>query len=207
VIRKISLALAAASIAAIAVTTAPSTAKAYDTITRAVRVVGLQDSAGKTTLSQDSATKLLSDVSRSYSQAGCKIQFNLESFTAVNAKDKNLEYNTSDMGELDQYRSAFDDGKSMLVVDTGAWASSMHPANAWTAMPGESKMGAIFEASVADFYQIVGHELGHYLGLDHVDDSTNMMNPVIDTFSTKITPEQCNTMRKTAQTVLAAARR
>jgi hypothetical protein len=178
-----------------------------DTITMAVKVVGLQDSNGKTTLNQESATKLLSDVSNMYSQAGCKIQFNLESFTAVNAKDKGLEYNTSTMGELDKYRAAFDDGKSMLIVDTGAWDDSLHPANAWTAMPGETKMGAIFEASVANFYQIVGHELGHYLGLDHVDDSTNMMNPVIGDYSTKITADQCKTMQQTAQSALSASRR
>ncbi|MFL5814285.1 MAG: matrixin family metalloprotease [Bdellovibrionia bacterium] len=210
-IRNIFLTLAATTFAAATATTMmPHSAKAdsnSDTITMAVRVVGLQNSAGKTTLTQDSATKLLSDVSQSYAKAGCNIQFKLESFTAVNPKDKGLEYNTSTMAELDKYRAAFDDGKSMLIVDTGAWDSSMHPANAWTAMPGETKMGAVFESSVADFYQIVGHELGHYLGLDHVDDSSNMMNPVIDDYSVKITPDQCNGMRQVAQTALAASRR
>ncbi len=207
-IRNIFLTIAATTVAASAMT--PHSAKAdtsSDTITMAVKVIGLQDSKGKTTLNQESAKKLLDDVTKSYSQAGCKIQFNLESFTAVNPKEKGLEYNTSSMSELDKYRAAFDDGKSLLIVDTGPWDSSMHPANAWTAMPGETKMGAVFEESVANFYQIVGHELGHYLGLDHVDDSSNMMNPVIDDNSVKITADQCNTMRKTAQTALAASRR
>jgi hypothetical protein len=196
---------------AAATSMAPQAARAAsassDTVTMAVRVVGLQDSSGKTTLNQDTATKLLSDVSGMYAKAGCPIQFKLESFTPVSPKDKGLQYNTSDMGELDKYRAAFDDGKSMLIVDTGAWDASMHPANAWTAMPGESKMGAIFEESVADFYQIVGHELGHYLGLDHVDDPTNMMNPVIGDNSTHITADQCSTMQQTAKGALTASRR
>jgi hypothetical protein len=211
VIRKNLLTLAAVSAAATATLAAmPNSAKAdpsNDTITLAVRVIGLQNSAGKTTLNQESATKLMDSVNKSYTSAGCNIQFKLESFTAVDPKEKNLQYNTDNMGELDKYRAAFDDGKSLLIVDTGPWDSSMAPANAWTAMPGETKMGAIFEASVADFYQIVGHELGHYLGLDHVDDSSNMMNPVIDDFSTKITSDQCNSMRQVAQTALSASRR
>lgn len=207
-IRTIFLTAAAATIFTSAMMPAFAKADASNApITMAVKVVGFQDGSGKATLNQDSANKLMSDVSKMYSQAGCNIQFKLDSFAPVNPKDKGLEYNTSSMAELDKYRAAFDDGKTLLVVDTGAWDSSMHPANAWTAMPGETKMGAIFEASVADFYQIVGHELGHYLGLDHVEDTNNMMNPVIGDNSVNITADQCNTMRQNAQGALAASRR
>lgn len=173
----------------------------------AVRIVNLADESGKTTLNADSAKALLQKVNEMYKNAGCAIEFDLEEFQAANPKDNGLEYNTSSMGELDRYRAQFDNGKSLAIIDTGPWSEGMHPANAWTAMPGQTPMGAIFEASVANFYPIVGHELGHYLGLDHVSDSSNMMNPVIGKSSVEITADQCNEMRETAQSALASALR
>jgi hypothetical protein len=177
------------------------------TIKLAVRIIGLTDDQGKTTLNQQSAAQLLQAVNQEYRQNSCGIEFDFQSFQAANPQDMGLEYNTSSLSDLDRYRSQFDDGKSLLIVNTGKWAPSMAPANAWTAMPGESPMGSVFEASVAGYPQIVAHELGHYLGLNHVSDDHNMMNPVIESYSTQITPEQCAEMLKTAQTTIAFASR
>ena len=68
-------------------------------------------------------------------------------------------------------------------------------------------MGAVLEAEVADNSNIVAHELGHYLNLDHVSDQTNLMNPVIYGYSKGLSENQCEEMRQTATTIHAQALR
>ena len=109
---------------------------------------------------------------------------------------------------MDAIRTPFQDEKYLVVVNTGAWDhGSMGPANAWTAMPGQSPSGAVLESRVATDSGITAHELGHYLGLDHVNDETDLMNPIIYPSSTLITSEQCQEMRAIATTTRAATLR
>jgi predicted Zn-dependent protease len=81
----------------------------------------------------------------------------------------------------------------------------MGSANAWTAMPGQTPSGAVLESRVADNANIIAHEVGHYLSLDHTSDQSNLMNPIIYDNSTTITEQQCQDMRHTAVTVRAGA--
>ena len=179
--------------------------KPQPTITMAVKYVALTNEQGKSPITQAGVDKVTAEMNKYWAQ--CNLQFVTDSYSQASAKDHGVEYNTSSMGELDKYRSQFDDSKSLLVVDTGSWVD-MAPANAWTAMPGDGgPMGAIIEGSVADYSQIIAHELGHYMGLDHVSDKSNMMNPVIYDNSTQLTSEQCATARQISQTTLKAAMR
>jgi hypothetical protein len=62
-------------------------------------------------------------------------------------------------------------------------------------LPGGPPYGAILEQPVGTFPNIVAHELGHYMNLDHVSDTSDLMNPIIYSTSTSIYPSQCNTTR------------
>jgi hypothetical protein len=81
----------------------------------------------------------------------------------------------------------------------------MGTPNAWTAMPGSSPSGTVIEGRVAAYPEMIAHELGHYLNLEHVKDATDLMNPIIYRTSTRLSPDQCENVRKTALTSRALA--
>ena len=181
---------------------APSDAKANDSeLTLALRYVSYVDGKGTPVVSKDQATAMAAAVSKLYSV--CHMQVRIDDYVAANPADVKLAFSPSTMGELDTVRNAWKDDKYLLVVNTGTWDHSgglgADGANAWTMMPGEGSSGAVLEAPVADNVNIVAHELGHYLNLDHVSDQSDLMNPVVYPDSTTITADQCQTMRASAQ--------
>jgi hypothetical protein len=100
---------------------------------------------------------------------------------------------------MDGVRAPFASAEQLVVIHTGPWNHlRMGGANAWTAMPGQSPAGAVLESPVAANANITAHELGHYLGLDHARGQYSLMNPVIFSRSTRLTPGECEKMRKTA---------
>lgn len=125
----------------------------------------------------------------------CGIQFSVDQFMVVDPKKYNLSFHTSENWELDEIRKTFMDSKSLLVVTTGTWdrtgSLGNTGANAWTSMPGERYLGAVLEAPVGDYPNIIAHELGHYLNLDHMDDTDLLMNPVIYEKSKGLTKREC----------------
>ncbi|MCM2323565.1 MAG: matrixin family metalloprotease [Oligoflexia bacterium] len=140
--------------------------------------------------------------------AGCKIRFVLEEVQEVEPAPLGLTYGLDSLGTLDKIRAQFDNPKQLVIVNTGEWAhESVGSANAWTTMPGQTPSGAVIEAPVSDFAELVAHELGHYLSLDHVSDQSNLMNPVIYDNSRALDSGQCASMRETAKTVRADALR
>ena len=172
----------------------------------ALKYVEFTDSDGKPVLTQDQMNSVTQRINELY--APCKIQFVAEQYKPVQPKQVGLEYNTQSMNELEPIRSQFKDANHLVVINTGDWNhDSMGTANAWTAMPGENPAGAVIEANSASFGGIVAHELGHYLGLDHVDDTENMMNPIIYQTSTAIDAQQCDSMRQAVSTYWTASLR
>lgn len=170
----------------------------------ALKYVEYTDEAGKPILDRAQVDKTTNEMNAIY--AACGISFRTEEYAAVNPGQYGLDYSLSDLGQLDTIRSNFDDPSKLLVVHTGPWNhGSVGAANAWTTMPGEPLGGAILESAVADFSAIAAHELGHYLGLDHVSDTGNLMNPIIYKNSTRLDPSQCEEMRDVAQSHRAAA--
>ncbi len=177
----------------------------YDGITLAVNYVAYERN-GKPVLTQEETQAVFAKVNKVI--ARCGIRYKLEEYKSVNPADAGLEYNMSSMNELDQIRGAFESNKALVVVGTGSWdKSGMGPANAWAAMPGQFPAGVVMEAPVVDNANIVAHELGHYLSLDHSSNQSNLMSPVIYDTSTHLSETQCADMRETASSFWTAALR
>lgn len=157
------------------------------------------DSSNAPTVDATTTGSDLQTINSIWSQ--CNIQFQIDDYAAINPSSYSLNYAPSSTNELDQIRQALNDDKTLLVVTTGTWTGSLGSgsANAWTNLPGDGIYGSIFEASVGDFGNIYAHELGHYLNLQHVSDTSDVMTPVIYSTSTKLTSDQCSTARAAVQ--------
>ena len=138
--------------------------------------------------------------------AACSMRFVLEDYLIADPLPRGLPFGLSGMAQLDPTRTAFEQPNRLVVIETGDWNhNTMGPANAWTAMPGSLPAGAVVEAAIGTHPEIIAHELGHYLNLDHVTDARNLMNPIIYHSSTALSPGQCLAMRETAVSARAAA--
>lgn len=173
-------------------------------INLAVKYVEYTDSAGRPILDQPGVDKVTQTMNALY--ATCGVQFRTEETVNIDPATVGLAFNLSSMGELEQVRSKFQDDTKLLIVNTGDWDhSSMGSANAWTTMPGEQYAGAVIEGQVSSFANIIAHEIGHYLSLDHVSDTSNLMNPVIYDDSKILDTVQCEDVRKTATGIWSRA--
>jgi hypothetical protein len=177
------------------------TCKSGDTskVCLSLKYVAYKSPSGTPVVTQDDAIKNIKDINQVWSQ--CGVAFQIGSYVAADPKASGLKYNTANNAELDDIRKAYGDETNLLVATTGPWdregTLGNTAANAWTAMPGENLYGAILEKSVGTFGNIIAHELGHYIGLDHVSDESDLMNPVIYDSSSKLTQDQCSTARST----------
>ena len=165
----------------------------------ALKFVEFVGANGQPVLSHAQVERVTEGMNRVYRT--CGIQFRLEDYLAVNPRNYGFLPESISMDSLDRIRGPFDTGKELVVINTGAWNHKiMGTANAWTMMPGELPAGSVIEGPVADDTALVAHEMGHYLSLEHVSDSANMMNPTIYNSSTVIQSWQCARMRQTATT-------
>ncbi len=168
-----------------------------DNICVGLKYVVYKDSTGQATLSQSEVNELVKGVNAIW--ATCKISFAVDQYLAANPADYQLNYQPSTMGELTSIRNAFQPDRSFLVVSTGTWnrAGGIY-ANAWTSMPGSYPYGVVIERPVNSNINMIAHELGHYLSLDHVQNSSYMMNPTIYASSQYISASECQAARDTA---------
>lgn len=164
----------------------------------ALKYVVYKDEYDRPLVSEEQAIANVAKMNSVYE--GCGIQFQIDKFVPVRAEDHGLRFRLRAYNELDQVRNAFNDGKSLLIVTTGPWDRSgpigNTGANAWTSLPGEGPYGAILESPVGNFANIIAHEIGHYLNLLHVSDTTALMNKIIYARSTAIYDRQCTSARK-----------
>jgi len=133
----------------------------------------------------------------------CKIQFQVDQLLFVEPQKFHLPFHSSENSDLDEIRKQFMNHSTLLVVTTGKWdrngSLGSTGANAWTTTPGENFYGAILEAPVGDYPNLIAHELGHYLNLDHVDDADELMNPMIYRRSTQLTQSECEVAQSAIQ--------
>ncbi len=124
----------------------------------------------------------------------CNIGFQLEKYESVDPTTRGLAFNSDWQNDGSQVRSAFAESDKFLVVVVGALTGS---TIAVTEMPGGGPYGTLVESLFARNPMTVGHELGHYMGLYHVTDDTNLMNPYIGPNTSSLTSSQCQTARAT----------
>lgn len=172
----------------------------------ALKYVTYVDGSGQPVVSPEGMAKIVDNINELY--APCDLRFIAEEYLSISPKDLGLDFELASLGELDTIRTEFDDVKHLVVINTGPWNHyQVGAANAWTVMPGNSPSGAVIDALVADSAEVVAHELGHYLNLDHVSDPTNLMNPIIYASSTRLSPGQCDEVRQAATSIRAEATR
>jgi hypothetical protein len=133
----------------------------------------------------------------------CGIQFQLEDYQSVQPQSFELRYQTRNYEELNEIRGTFNEPGMLLVVATGRWDRSgtlgNSWANAWTNLPGERYYGVVLERAVTSYPQILAHELGHYLSLDHKNDARSLMNPVVGRDSIDLSRQECKEARWAAR--------
>jgi hypothetical protein len=152
---------------------------------------------GKATATAAQASTIIHKMNQVFAQ--CNIGFQIQQYEQVDPVDYGLAYGSSSQNQTDTIRSTFQSPTDqLLAVTTGPWGTAV---NAWTNMPGDNVYGAIMEASIVAYGDgiIYTHEFGHYLGLDHVSNSANLMNPVISPTSDDLSSSQCATAREVSQ--------
>ncbi len=160
----------------------------------ALKYVVFEDSDGIPAVNEGVVLSGVAAINRIWSQ--CNIHFQVDRFLKINPKKYELSFNSSENHDLEQIRKIFMDSSTLLVVTTGKWDRSGSlgntGANAWASMPGDQFYGVVLEAPVGDYPNIIAHELGHYLNLDHASDVDQLMNPVIYDRSKSLTRSECN---------------
>jgi hypothetical protein len=168
----------------------------------ALHFVAYKDPTGTPTANAGQAATIIHTMNQLWTQ--CDIGFEIEKYEAVDPTADSLAYGADAQNQLNQIRTAYEaPANELLAVTTGPWGTTV---NAWTNMPGDGIYGAIMEDSIVGYGGgiIYAHEFGHYLGLDHVSDTSNLMNPIIYTTSTAINSGQCQTAKDTVHSFWAA---
>jgi hypothetical protein len=163
----------------------------------ALKYVVYNDSKDTPVVNQQEAIANIKSINSVWNQ--CNVAFQIDQFLPVDPRDYGLVFNTANYGDLEDIRHEFEDDSTLLVVTTGNWnrngSLGSTGANAWANMPGNDTLGVILESAVGTYPNLIAHELGHYLNLDHYSSSANLMNPIIYDTSSQLTSSQCNEAR------------
>lgn len=164
----------------------------------ALNYVSYEGGPSQPIVAQAQALQNVQNISSLWAQ--CNIQFYLENYQAADPSTSGLPYQPESMDDLTNVRSAFPSSNELTVVTTGQWTGDLgaQAPNAWTEMPPVGPFGVVMEASVSTIYNLIAHELGHYMNLVHVADEYNVMNPTIYANSLNLTADQCSEARATA---------
>ncbi|MEO5969631.1 MAG: hypothetical protein ABIQ95_06860 [Bdellovibrionia bacterium] len=171
-----------------------------DNLCLALKYVVYKDGDGEGVVDSDQVIDNLKEINNVWGQ--CKIGFQIDEFDATAPEDVGFSFDPANDDELFGIRSQYNDESTLLLVTTGDWNRTGTLgntfANAWTNLPADFPFGVVLEKSVGTFPLIIAHEIGHYLDLLHVDDGSNLLNPIIYPESNVLGEDQCQTARATA---------
>ena len=163
----------------------------------AVHFVTYKDPSGIPVVNETLAAAIIHGMNQIWKQ--CDVGFQIEKYEQVDPTQFQLSYGSQSENELTQIRQTWaNPNNELLGVTTGPWGTN---TTAWTAMPGTGPYGAVMSADISNYGNGVtyAHEFGHYIGLDHVSDPANLMNPVTYTTSVALDSSQCQTAVDTAK--------
>jgi hypothetical protein len=150
------------------------------------------ESNGVPDLTEAQAVTLVNGINTVWSQ--CNIAFQLESFEIIDPTTVGLPYSPDWQSQTSAVRTKFTDKTRMVVIAVGPWNVS---TIAVTTMPGSGLYGTVVDQQYSNNPLTVGHELGHYQGLYHVQDTSNLMSAYIGTNTKLLDSGQCSTSRST----------
>lgn len=191
---------------------AQEVAGSSDMLTIAVHYVSFRDGSGAPVVDEGAARSVVENISNYWRQ--CNIQFSIESFDAIDPTSVGARYNPSNYSELDNMRTAMQNGNSLLMIATGTWNRSgtlgNSGSNCYSSFPGDAAEGVVCEqkSSAKDF--MLAHESGHWLNLRHTNDPStdavddtnsgnvalNLMDHVVAASHDELTPGQCYRARE-----------
>ena len=158
-----------------------------------LKYVVYKSTKGQDVVSSENVVKVIEEVNQIWKQ--CSIAFQVDEYIPAQVESYKLNFSPANNAELEDIRKAFQDNDTLLVTTTGKWDRSGSlgntGANAWASMPGELLYGVVLESTVGTFSNIIAHELGHYLNLDHEGDTSNLLSAIIGDYSKKLTQSQC----------------
>ncbi|MBC7396088.1 MAG: hypothetical protein H7333_01480 [Bdellovibrionales bacterium] len=159
-----------------------------------IKMVSYQDNAGVPVITEADTLKLVDQMNQLWSQ--CNIAYQLEVYRTVNPRALNLTYSPDWETESNYVREKFNDDSRFLVVAVGPWNVA---TIAVTMMPESGIYGTIVDKQYSHNPLTVGHELGHYQGLYHVEDTNNLMSAYIGSDTKGLTTSQCTVARNADQ--------
>ncbi len=158
-----------------------------------LKMVSYENTAGETVLSLDQAKTVIQGVNDLWKV--CDIAFQIDEYVSVDPTQSGLLYGTGASSDTTKIRQTYSNNTTFLVVATGPWNLNYI---AWTQLPGAGPYGVVVDADYSDKPVTVGHEIGHYMGLDDLRSSLgNIMYYIVYDTDTAITTSQCSTSRST----------
>jgi hypothetical protein len=157
-----------------------------------IKFISYKDSLGVPVITEPDAITLINTMNSIWKV--CNIGYQLEIYQALDPTAQGLAYSPDWGYQSNAVRSAFQDDTHFLVTAVGPWVG---PTIAVTMMPDSGIYGTLVDAQYAHEPLAVGHELGHYQGLYHIADSSNLMNAIVGTTTTALTSYQCSIARDT----------
>ena len=149
---------------------------------------------GKEVLNHDQAIALISRVSKVWNQ--CNIGFQLEDYKAADPTASGLSYEVDWYNDGDTVRNAYQDTSRFLMVAAGKLTGSSNTTGVtWDAGTGDGFYGSLIDGAYAQDELTVAHEFGHYQGLYHVSDPSNLLYAYAEDYNHVLTSKQCATAR------------